>query len=129
MSEEERVMAYIVYDSLGDAMRSGPFPNKAGEFCGSVSIKRINIREDNIVILSNPDELLPHARLGNNPLEFHAGRLAGDCIDLYLVKDGTLPEDAVEIDTDMFTEEVVSGEHLSQKPINLRKIRRKELCF
>lgn len=122
-------MAYIVYDSLGDAMRSGPFPNKVGEFCGSVPVKRINVREDNIVTLTNPDELLPYARLGNNPLEFHAGRLVGDRVELYLVKDGTLPEDAVEIDTDMFTEEVVSGERLSQKPINLSKIRRKELCF
>jgi hypothetical protein len=57
------------------------------------------------------------------------GRFPHGYVGVYLVEDYPLPEDAVEIDTDIFLEEVVSGERLPEKPIDFSKIRRKELYF
>jgi hypothetical protein len=131
-------MAYLLYSSLGDALRGGPFPHKAGEFCGNVFWQEVLPYEKGDSFLKNPVELFPHLRLGGKPIKFLIGRpktpnkYDGQGIiqyGLYLTEDQPLPEDAVEIDTDMFLEEVVSGERLPEKPFDFSKIRRKELYY
>lgn len=133
-------MAHIIYSSLGEKMQSGPLPHKAGEFCGNVLRKDVMVDGNGNVTIVNmavfSSLLLP--TIARNA-KFKIGKPAEDRVfssqeyekfghaGLYLAEDFPLPEDAVGIDTDMFLEEVVSGERPPQKPVDLSKIRRKEL--
>jgi hypothetical protein len=135
--EEERVMAYFMYNSLGEALRGGPYPHKAGEFCGNVSLRNVAVLGDGNAVIMSPAALSPPNLLrGFENVKLRIGKPAEInsrpenpkfVTGLYLAEDLPLEEDAVEIDTDMFTEEVVSGNRLPQKPIDVSKIRRKEL--
>lgn len=132
-------MAYIIYSSLGEKMQSGPFPHKAGEFCVNVLRKDVRVWGGeaiilNIAIFSSP--LLP---LGFRNAKFRIGKPAKNdrfsshefvkfgYVGLYLVEDLYLGEDAADVDTDMFMEEVVSGDRLPEKPFDAIKIRKREI--
>jgi hypothetical protein len=133
--KKEKIMAYILYDSLGDAMRGGPFPHKAGEYCGNVLCRDVVVAMDGSVTVVNRG-VLSALRLpfGDTSSKLKAGepadaggRFPHGCVGLYLAEDHMLEDDAVEIDTDIFAEEVVSGKRLPQKPVDGGRIRRKEL--
>ena len=133
-------MAYVIYGSLDESMRGAPRPHKAGECCGNVLWKDVAVSADGSVVVVNKGVMsslcLP---FGDKGVKLKTGKPAEDrgfsCqeyerfgyVGLYLVEDHTLEEDAVEIDTDMFTESVVSGACLPQKPFDAKKIRRRGL--
>lgn len=134
-------MAYILYSSLGEGRHGGLVPHKKGEHCGDVSRRDIVIYSDNTAKLLIPTTALS-LRLppGCEDVVFRIGKpakgknlplrekLEGPAfVGLYLTEDLPLPEDAVEIDTDVLLEEVVSLARPPQKPVVLSKIRRKEL--
>lgn len=135
-------MACILYNSLGEGMR-GIFPHKAGEWCGNVSRRDIAVSADGVATIINQaawsylclpfDDKGVELKIGkpakeenfsSKELEKYGG------IGLYLTKDYSLQgiEDTVEIDTDMFLEDVASGERPVSNPINFDKIRRSGLA-
>lgn len=127
-------MARIIYELIGDTEWRGPYPNKDGEHCGNISRRSIVILPGNKAKL-----LIPAASLclppGCENAVFRVGKpsVKGNTISLrqelekhafvglYLAED--LPQIAAEqdVDTDMFLEEVVSGERVSQKPFCLHR--------
>lgn len=134
-------MAYILYSSLGDGRSGGVLPHKEGEHCGNVLQKDVMVLGGGKIAMTNPATLLCiHLPLNKNTklklgkpaaINSVSGREFLKCgyVGIYFAEDQALPEDAVEIETDMFMEGVVSGERLPQKPVDLSKIRKKELYF
>lgn len=134
-------MAYILYDSLGESMRGGPFPNKVGEYCVNVLRRNVVVRAGGGAVTMHPEAWpsLP-VSFDKNTTKFKIGKPAAiirglssqefekhGYAGLYLAEDLLLGEDEIEVDTDMFTEDVVSGKCLPQKPFDATKIRRREL--
>lgn len=133
-------MACVLYDSLGDSMRGGPFPHKAGEYCVNVLRRYVMIHADGSVVIMHPGLLsaLP-ASFDKSTIKFRLGKPAAlenlssqefekyGYVGLYLAEDRPLGEDEIETDTDILTEDVVSGKCFPQKPFDATKIRRREL--
>ncbi len=141
-TKEKAVMACILYDSLGESMRGGPFPHKAGEWCGNVlwrdviSLSDKSVRIVNQAALSNfslPTNGKDAKFMAGKPAKEDNGPSSDDFIrrgycGIYLMEDLILGEDEAEIEgTDIFCETVVSGECSPQKPVDFGKIRRREL--
>lgn len=122
-------MAYIMYSSLGDGRRGGPFPHKAGEFYVNQPRKNLILGKDGVSVIDTPYRIGKPGNGGGQTLAATKALEKLGYVGLYFTEDQPLGEDAVEIDTDVFTEEVVSGERLPEKPVNLSKIRKKELYF
>lgn len=134
-------MAYMIGGSLDESMRGAPIPHKAGECCGNILRKDITVSQDGSVVIVNKGALSSQYLLfGDKDTKFRIGKPAeiDGCfssrelekygyVGLYLAEDLPLSEDAVEINTDIFTEEVVSGGRLPQKPFDPEKIRRRGL--
>lgn len=138
--EEEVIMACFIYGSLDDSMR-GPFPHKAGEFCGNALRKDVAVFGDGNAVVMSPAALsFSYLPFDNRDIKLKIGKPAEidgryssqewekfGYVGLYFAEDLPLGEDMAEIDTDIFLEEVVSGERLPEKPVDLSKIRRREL--
>lgn len=120
-------MARIIYSSLGDSMQSGPFPNKTGEFCGNVLQKTLILAKDGVTVSNTRYRIGKPGDSDSPALEKTKTLTKLGYVGLYLTEDIPLREDEVEIITDIFTEEVVSGGCLPEKPIDFSKIRRKGL--
>ncbi len=115
-------MARIIKTLLSDVEWHGPFPNRAGEFCGNVPRESITLEEDGITVAKHHWSLAS-LKLGRTA-KLRIGKPANSniaSIGLYLVEDQPAREDEEEVDTDIFFEEVISGERFPRKPLCLHR--------
>jgi hypothetical protein len=104
-------MAYISKLLSPDEVWRGPYPNKAGEFCGNIGLSDPDLGRD---VLKTKRLGAPSSCLAGTSIELQAKGMAG----LYLLKDQTYlgGYESREVDTDVLCEEVVTGQRPPNKP-------------
>lgn len=125
-------MARIIYELIGDTEWHGPYPNKAGEFCGNVLREALFFEADGETVREHKwsfsylmlDDKNVKFRI-RDPVDCQAGSSAEmksqGYVGLYLAEDQPQIAAEQDVDTDMFLEEVVSGERPPQKPFCLHR--------
>ena len=101
----------------------GPFPNKAGEFCGNASLEGLVLASDKKTVLSTRIRgKVDNLRIGK-PSSCPAGTseemAARGNVGLYAIRDEPLEDGAVAVDTDELMEDVVTGKKSASKPFVL----------
>lgn len=124
-------MAYIAKILKTDIEWRGPFPNKAGEFCGNVHKDSLRVSQDGIVIeIKSGDIELNNA--WHSVSNFRAGRPSSTLaktseemekegyLGLYLISDliGFSNRFNKEVETDILLEDVVTGQRKPLYPFN-----------
>ena len=125
----------MAYAAKSTGSWRGPYPNKAGEFCGNTLLSDLILGADGTTILFRKSYPWQRMRLGSNgyekvvnqrmgrPAVCQAGSseemLKTGYTGLYLIKDEALLSFETAVDTDELAEEVVSGQRPVSKPFVL----------
>ena len=117
-------MAYIIKVS---GKWLGPCPNKKGEFCINWEVGNTRLRREELEY----EKFVEHEFLGNFLNNKRQGRPSKSesgtseqkkwrgFVGLYLAEDTPVDSSAIEVDTDVLDEEVVSGQRQPLKPFVL----------
>lgn len=93
----------MAYAAKSTGSWCGPYPNKAGEFCGNVSLSHVTLDADGSTITNICKVATTNKRIGQ-PAACQAGSseemVKKGCVGLYLIKDRPLMSFERGIDTD-----------------------------